>query len=217
MPMVRPRLRIEQGDNSPKMEFFCHISVERLWKSGTRCEVACLDRGQGRPSCRSDSYNVAVPFVIRDSRAEDFEFLWRMDQECFPRGISYSKKELKSYIRHHGSFTLVVTDGSEGEIQGFIIGHSATTGHIITIDVSPRARRSGVGSVLLQAAEDRIRDAGCPCVGLETAVDNMTALSFYKRHGYSVIRTWPRYYPNGVDALVLRKELAGPRSKNCAG
>jgi ribosomal protein S18 acetylase RimI-like enzyme len=39
-------------------------------------------------------------------------------------------------------------------------------------------------------------------------VDNQNALSFYKRHGYSVIRTWPRYYSNGVDALVLKKDLA---------
>ena len=46
-------------------------------------------------------------------------------------------------------------------------------------------------------------------VGLETAVDNISALAFYKRHGYSVIRTWPRYYSNGVDALVLKKDLNG--------
>ncbi len=46
-------------------------------------------------------------------------------------------------------------------------------------------------------------------MGLETAVDNLAALAFYKRHGYSVVRTWPRYYSNGVDALVMKKELAG--------
>jgi len=161
------------------------------------------DRAPGR----TDSYNVAVPSVVRDFMAEDFDFLWRMDQECFPPGISYSKPELKSFIRHRGSFTLVSTDGPEGEIQGFIIGHCATTGHVITIDVSRKARRSGVGSRLLRAAEDRMRHAGCHWVGLETAVDNVSALSFYKRHGYNVIRTWPRYYSNGVDALVLRKEL----------
>ena len=44
-------------------------------------------------------------------------------------------------------------------------------------------------------------------MGLEAAVDNSTALAFYKQHGYSVIRTWPRYYSNGVDALVLKKNL----------
>jgi ribosomal protein S18 acetylase RimI-like enzyme len=63
--------------------------------------------------------------------------------------------------------------------------------------------------LLLQAGENRLRAAGSRAVGLETAVDNLAALSFYKRHGYSVIRTWPRYYSNGVDALVLKKALQG--------
>jgi ribosomal-protein-alanine N-acetyltransferase len=132
--------------------------------------------------------------------------MWRMDQECFPAGIAYSKQELREFIRHRGSFTLVAVN-DKGELQGFIVSHCATAGHVITIDVGPDARRAGVGSLLLEGAEERMRAAGCRAVGLETAVDNIAALSFYKRHGYSVIRTWPRYYSNGVDALVLRKDL----------
>ena len=151
-------------------------------------------------------YNVLVPFVIRDFKPEDFEMLWRMDQECFPPGISYSKPELKSYIRRRGAFTLVATD-ADGKAAGFIVAHEGPTGHVVTIDVVAGQRRSGVGSLLLRAAEDRLRAAGSRAVGLETAVDNVSALSFYKRHGYSVIRSWPRYYPNGVDALVMRKDL----------
>ena len=53
----------------------------------------------------------------------------------------------------------------------------------------------------------RLQASGASAVGLETAVDNVSALSFSKRHGYNVIKTWPRYYSNGVDALVLKKEL----------
>jgi ribosomal protein S18 acetylase RimI-like enzyme len=64
-----------------------------------------------------------------------------------------------------------------------------------------------VGSLLLRAAEDRLISAECRVVELETAVDNTSALSFYKRHGYSVMKTLPRYYSNGVDALALEKTL----------
>jgi len=154
----------------------------------------------------SPAYNCAVAFVIRDFQPEDFETLWRMDQECFPPGIAYSKQELKGYVRHRGVFTLVAADAKDG-IGGFIVAHSGPTGHIITIDVVAAARRSGMGSRLLQAAEERLRSGGSRAVGLESAVDNLAALAFYKRHGYSVIRTWPRYYSNGVDALVLKKAL----------
>jgi [ribosomal protein S18]-alanine N-acetyltransferase len=148
-----------------------------------------------------------VAVTLRDSQPEDFELLWRMDQECFPPGISYSKQELKAYMKYPGAFTLVAAE--ETNIQGFIVAKSGAIGHIITIDVGLGARRSGIGSLLLKAAEDRLRSTGSQSVGLEAAVDNISALSFYKRHGYAVIRTWPRYYSNGVDALVFRKSLMG--------
>ena len=148
-----------------------------------------------------------MPLVIRDYKPADFEALWRMDQECFAPGIAYSKAELRSYVRHEGAFTLVAADAETGSMAGFIVVHGGPWGHVITIDVLAGARRSGVGSMLLRAAEERLRAAGSRAVGLETAVDNLGALSFYKRHGYSVMRSWPRYYSNGVDALVLRKEL----------
>lgn len=170
-----------------------------------------------RGARRRADYNSGVATVIRDSKPEDFEVLWRMDQECFPPGISYSRRELNAFIRQGGVFTLVATDRSSGEVQGFIVTETGSTAHVITIDVSPGARRSGVGSLLMKAAEERLRASGSRAVGLETAVDNVAALSFYKRHGFSVVRTWPRYYSTGVDALVLRKELrvaeSGSRSE----
>jgi [ribosomal protein S18]-alanine N-acetyltransferase len=149
----------------------------------------------------------AREFSIRDSSPEDFEALWRMDQECFPPGIAYSRRELGLYMRHRRAFTLVAIEAAGQSLAGFIVAYGGSKGHIITIDVAPTARRSGVGSLLLRAVEERLAAAGIESVGLETAVDNIAALSFYKRHGYSVIRTWPRYYSNGVDALVLEKEL----------
>jgi len=129
-----------------------------------------------------------------------------MDQECFEPGISYSKSELRSFIEHPGAVTLVAADGEA--IQGFVVVQGGKVGHVITIDVGPRARRLGIGSLLLGAAEQRLGTTGSRAVGLETAVDNLSALAFYKQHGYSVVRTWPRYYSNGVDALVLKKALS---------
>lgn len=171
-----------------------------------------------------------MPFTLRDFEAADFETLWRIDQDCFPPGISYSRAELRFYIRHRGSFTLVAAQSAQSArsapdsgtgkknsppiplpnaVAGFLVAEAGRgSGHIITIDVSAAARRSGVGSLLLRAAEDRLRAAQCRLVGLETAVNNVSALSFYKCHGYSVIKTFPHYYSNGVDALVLEKDLS---------
>jgi [ribosomal protein S18]-alanine N-acetyltransferase len=159
---------------------------------------------------------------IRNFEPEDFDYLWQIDQECFSPGISYSRQELKAHIRRRGSFTLVAAKeaalresgrkiaapaDNPAQIQGFIVAYGGPIGHIITIDVIAPARRSGLGSRLLTAAEDRLRAEGSHSVGLEAAVDNHAAITFYKRHGYNIVGTWPRYYSNGVDALAMRKPL----------
>jgi ribosomal-protein-alanine N-acetyltransferase len=166
-----------------------------------------------------------VKIVLREFRREDFDCLWSIDQECFAPGIAYSRLELAAYIHLRGAFTLVAqsvpggrespgnrarsVEESPSKVLGFIVAQANRrgVGHILTIDVPPAGRRLGIGSKLLAAAEERLRAGPCHSVVLETAVDNSAALAFYKRHEYSVVKTIPRYYSNGVDAFVLEKEL----------
>lgn len=154
------------------------------------------------------NYNRLVNFTLRDADSRDFETLWRIDQECFVPGIAYSRRELAAYMALRGAFTMIVLDEGS-KIVGFLVAtpRRNSIGHIITIDVLPEARRLGIGSLLLSAAEERLRGLKCETVSLETAVDNRSALTFYKRHQYFVVKTIPRYYSNGVDALVLQKDL----------
>ena len=163
-------------------------------------------------------------FFIRDFHKADFEALWRIDQQCFAPGISYSRPELAAYLRMPGAFAVIAEAGQDtapvnrGEdgagpgvsgILGFVVAmlNARGSGHIITIDVIQEARRCGVGSALLDAAEKQLQARGAAQVRLETAVNNVSALAFYKRHGYNVLKTLPRYYPDGVDAFVMRKDL----------
>ncbi|HKS74600.1 MAG TPA: N-acetyltransferase [Terriglobales bacterium] len=157
-------------------------------------------------------YNSPMKFHLRESRGEDFDTLWKIDQLCFPPGIAYSRLELKVYMKRRSSFTLVAEADSGGEVLGFLVAEAGRrrSGHIITIDVLPQARRFGIGSQLLRQAESRLADTDCDTVLLETAVDNAPAIAFYKRHGYFLIKTISRYYSNGVNALVLQKDLVVP-------
>ncbi len=165
-----------------------------------------------------------MPITLRDFRNPDFETLWTIDQRCFPPGISYSRLELAAYIRRPRAFAIVAEDvpaiipqpstfksayKKRLQIAGFIVAEASlrNLGHILTIDVLPEYRRSGVGSRLLLAAEQRLQATGCSGIVLEAAVDNQTALSFYQRHGFSQFNKVERYYPNGTDAAILRKDL----------
>ena len=151
---------------------------------------------------------------IRDGTKADFNELWRIDQLCFEPGIAYTRRELAWYTNLRGAFTLVgetqETPRAAWKISGFVVGQQPRPGlgHIVTIDVVPGARRTGLGTRLMQAVESRLKSDGCRAVFLETAVDNLSAITFYKRHGYSVVKTIPRYYLDKIDALMMSKELA---------
>ncbi|HWZ83402.1 MAG TPA: N-acetyltransferase [Terriglobales bacterium] len=165
-----------------------------------------------------------MSFHIRPFQKADFDTLWRMDQVCFDPQLAYSRPELAIYMRRPGAFTLVAESrggdaGREGSIQpkilGFIVAETRRqTGHIITIDVLPETRRTGIGSTLLQSAEDQLRKAGATVVELETAVNNAAAIQFYKRKEYFVEKTVPGYYSNHLDALVMRKDLVAEPAKH---
>ncbi len=163
-------------------------------------------------------YNDGVAYRIRAFQKSDFETLWRIDQACFDPELAYSRFELAVYMRRPGSFTLVAeksptqceaANGSgTAPILGFIVAECRRkTGHIITIDVIEAARRAGIGSALLEAAEERLKMAGAAAVELETPVDNSTAIRFYKRKGYFVEKTVSGYYSHRLDALLMRKQL----------
>jgi ribosomal-protein-alanine N-acetyltransferase len=164
------------------------------------------------------AYNHPVEYSLRDGRSSDLDALWRIDQACFPPGISYSRLELAVYMRRPGAFTLVAEQPrpkakSFGDQPGVILGflvmqqESDKAGHIVTIDVVGNVRRAGVGSRLMTAAEARVRAAGFTSIYLEAMVTNHSAIEFYQRHGFSVSRTETAYYADGTDAFVFVKDL----------
>jgi ribosomal protein S18 acetylase RimI-like enzyme len=59
----------------------------------------------------------------------------------------------------------------------------------------------------MKGLEEKFVSAGCTSVFLEVAVDNGSALAFYKRHGYSVLKTLRRYYPGNLDGLLMGKAI----------
>ena len=148
---------------------------------------------------------------LRPYQRADLEVLYRIDQVCFSPGIAYSKAELRYYLQHPKSFT-VVAETDARKIAGFCTGRlhlrdSRPFGHIITIDVLPDMRGQGVGRSLLRAVEEHFQSKAVESIRLEVAVDNLQAQAFYQAMGYEQIGMIPGYYAGQLDALVMEKQL----------
>jgi ribosomal-protein-alanine N-acetyltransferase len=145
---------------------------------------------------------------LRAFRPADLRTLYEIDQACFPPGISYSRGEMARFTARRYSRTWVAQAGKD--IVGFLIANRHPTlrlGHIITVDVLEAWRRRGVGTTLMDAAEEWARQHPLVAVFLETAEDNLVAQKFYEARGYVKHEKVERYYPDGVAAWVMVKWL----------
>jgi [ribosomal protein S18]-alanine N-acetyltransferase len=149
-----------------------------------------------------------MPLTLRSYDPHDFAALHKLDQTCFPAGISYSKTTLRYFLTVPSADCTVAEDG--GRIVGFILSEeNPPLAHIITLDVEAKYRRQGVGTALLEAQEANLASRGVRSILLETAMDNEAAVAFWKRHGYRIEATLKRYYLGRIDAYEMRKILPG--------
>lgn len=144
--------------------------------------------------------------VLRGYEPKDFPALFRLDQACFPPGISYSKTTLKYFLTLASADCIVATN--DRSTVGFILTEeNPPLAHVITLDVAESHRRRGVGSALLTESEKNLERRGVRQILLETAVNNEAAIAFWQRHGFRVAATLKRYYLGRLDAYELRKIL----------
>jgi ribosomal-protein-alanine N-acetyltransferase len=146
--------------------------------------------------------------MLRSYDPRDFAALHRLDQSCFPAGISYSKTTLHYFLTISSADCVIAADAAR--IAGFILTEeNPPLAHIITLDVAETHRRHGVGSALLVESEKNLALRGVRTILLETAIDNEGAVAFWKRHGYRIEAVLKRYYLGRLDAYEMRKILQG--------
>jgi [ribosomal protein S18]-alanine N-acetyltransferase len=162
-----------------------------------------------------------MPPVLRPYDPKDFAALYRLDQGCFPAGISYSKTTLRYFLSLRSAECLVAMDGGVvegGHIAGFILTEeNPPLAHVITLDVAEKLRRQGIGSALLAESERNLALRGVRTILLETAATNEAGVAFWQRHGYRIEATLKRYYLGRLDAYEMRKILPAPASQGVAG
>ena len=105
------------------------------------------------------------------------------------------------------SALLIYPDGEKAAI-GFAFWRSlGEEAEILSIGVSPRARRRGAARALLVDVIERARDEGVRRLFLEVDKTNAGALALYRSEKFEQVAERRRYYKNGGDALVMRLDL----------
>src|SRR3981081_860897 len=153
-----------------------------------------------------------MALMLRSYEPHDFAALHKLDQSCFPAGISYSKTTLRYFLTLGSADCVVAAEGNH--VAGFVLSEeNPPLAHIITLDVAEKGRRDVLGSAVVLQLESNLLGRGVRSVLLETAIDNEAAVAFWQRHGYRIEATLKRYYLGRIDAYEMRKLLHPPASK----
>src|SRR5260370_15776814 len=118
-----------------------------------------------------------MALTLRSYEPHDFAALHKLDQACFPPGISYSKTTLRYFLTLASSDCVVAVEGNH--VTGFVLSEeNPPLAHIITLDVAEKQRRNGIGTALLHAFDSNLAARGNRSVFFETATDNEASAYF---------------------------------------
>jgi len=125
-------------------------------------------------------------------------------QEAISGGLSRFNLE-KSGISDRRPLAVLVSDPETKEILGGLTGRTSLG--MLSIQVfflREQLRRGGLGSRILQLAEEEGRRRGC-CAAVLTTI-SFQAPDFYKRHGYQVLGAVD-CHPPGTSRIFMTKRL----------
>ena len=124
----------------------------------------------------------------------------------------------KDFIKYNDFSNIMDVDSSidsfgyydDDVLVGFIeFSKSFESVDIIDIVVEPTYRRKGIATKLLNHLIDNNRDVDS--IFLEVRDDNKDAIEFYLVNNFEVINKREAYYKDGVDALIMKRDVANER------
>jgi ribosomal protein S18 acetylase RimI-like enzyme len=151
-----------------------------------------------------------VTAAVRVRRAEvsDLDDLVALEEATFDTD-RLSRAQYRKHLDSETAQVLVASANHRRFLGTAVVFYRKGTSvaRLYSIATKPQARGKGVGSALIEAAEDAGRARGCRVLRLEVRKDNSVAIRLYERMGYHRIGEYTAYYGDGADALRLEKTL----------
>ena len=145
--------------------------------------------------------------VVRPATLDDVDAVARLEAESFP-GDEWTPDYLRVAIEGQmPTVRLLVV-----ETGGTVVGHAIISivyeiAELQRISVTGEHRRRGLATALLEATIDLAARADAERLLLEVRDNNVGALAFYRRAGFTEIDRRERYYRDGTTAIVLQMDL----------
>lgn len=141
----------------------------------------------------------------REWTTEDLTEIAKLEEECF--SDPWSQRMLADSFLSDGFFGSLLEEGNTITAYGGMrtVGEEAEIELIATAEMY---RRCGRGGRILDDLLDEAARRGVKAVFLEVRVSNAAAQLLYLKKGFKGLYARSRYYPNGEDAIVMKKELS---------
>ncbi|MCC7208856.1 MAG: ribosomal protein S18-alanine N-acetyltransferase [Anaerolineae bacterium] len=149
----------------------------------------------------------SAPIQLRPFTPADLQAVLRLEKRVFPLD-AYGRYEFLNLYRWGRETFLVAVQGER--LVGYVaalLNDSEKEGYIASVAVDPEQRRAGLGTRLMNTVVDKLRAEGVASVALHVRAENEPAIGMYRRLGFDVEQVEPHYYPDGMDALVMRRVL----------
>jgi ribosomal-protein-alanine N-acetyltransferase len=147
---------------------------------------------------------------LRGMSKGDLAAIMALEQELFPED-AWTRQMFAAEFAQPASRRLYLVAEEGKELVGYagMMFTGGSQADVVTLAVDPARWGQGTGTALLTALVDEAGKRGCAEVLLEVREDNPRARQLYLRHGFTEVGVRRGYYqPSGVDAVVMRKELA---------
>ena len=164
--------------------------------------VLLREEGKGdEPSLRS------IAALLRFATPQDLDGIYRIETACF-KERRFRRDHVDWILRNERALTMV-EEADGGRLDGAImLLFEGPFCRILSVATMPEHRRHGLGTRMMQAAEDAARKRSCVRVRLEVSTRNYGAIEFYRGLGYRTDGVLYGYYSWGEDAYSMVRSLA---------
>ena len=151
--------------------------------------------------------------LVEKAGIQDIRDILMIEKEC-----GLSKWKLEDYFKEiNRKSSLVLIAKINKRTIGFLMARSVINEiDILNIGVSPKYRKAGIGSSLLNNLLSNIYGTTIESIWLEVRESNSNAIGFYRKKGFAPIQIRKNFYTHPVEnAIVMRRELENLVSKSC--